>query len=206
PAALAPRATHAPPGLVGAVERCLSKDRDARFGSGEALADALVQSVARRTELPLPLRAWAEASDPARPFYGAWSAMFGFAFVMELFGDRQLQLDLLGWGALPIVPVVAFELRQMVRLVSQGYGLADVRLALAERRKRRREEIAQTLDERPHRWIGAMRPIGWTGLAALFASATLFDGREVMALFPDLSPRLMGMLIGTSIFGSVGSL
>src|SRR5690606_17971899 len=39
-----------------------------------------------------------------------------------------------------------------------------------------------------------------------FASATLLDGREVMALFPDLSPRLMGMLIGTSIFGSVGSL
>src|SRR5687767_13173533 len=46
----------APRSLVQAIDRCLEKDAGARYPTGEALADALSPAMAKRTEIPVPIR------------------------------------------------------------------------------------------------------------------------------------------------------
>ncbi len=210
PEPLAALAPAAPPSLVAAIERCLAKSPDARYTSGEALAEALAPGLVRRAELPLPLRAWARAEDPARGFYVAWSAIFAVPTVMEFITQQRVQPVVVALGLLPIIPVLVFELRHAIRVLQSGYALADLRLALAQRTAQRREELAHDLDERPTLAARLLRGFGWAGLAtfgSFVATAATLGGGFVRETFePLFSPMMLQWVVGLTTIGAVGAL
>jgi serine/threonine-protein kinase len=168
PALLAKRLTESPPPLAHAVpavperlaraiDRCLRKDRDERFPSGEALAEALEPSAVTQRQLPTPLKVWLQARNPLRGAYAAWSGLFGLMATAELIdivtssihmGGRDNPLVPIGFALLPIVPMAIFHLRQSYRVLRAGYSLADLRYALARWRAERQEELSFELEER----------------------------------------------------------
>ncbi|HEY4304252.1 MAG TPA: serine/threonine-protein kinase [Gemmatimonadaceae bacterium] len=140
---LAPLAPSAPAALVRAIERCLGKRADDRFGSGEELAEALdaAAAVPTRARIPLGLRVWAQARDPLVPLYLAWSAIFTTAFLAELRDIFPSNLGLFASLALlPLLPMTAFRLRKAYQVLSAGYTLRDLRVALSNWERERREE------------------------------------------------------------------
>ena len=141
-----------PARLAAVVERCLSKAPEARFATGEELADALGSAVAQRRELPMPLRVWAQQRDPLRPLYLLWSGMFavGAASGAGLFGGHGDVLLPAIFAALPILPSIVFHARKAEKALSAGYTLGDLRAALKAWLAQRREELAIELsDDRP---------------------------------------------------------
>lgn len=174
PEPLRRHAPHVPAALASAVERCLAKSPDGRFASGEALAEALAPESGRKQELPLPLRAWAQARDPMRAAYLAFSGISGL-MVLSIAGLERVTPGLwLGIPLIPRVPIALFELRQAARILKQGYALADIRLAINEATARRREELDAELDEAPSPLVRLLRGLGW-------ACVTLFGGFVVLA-------------------------
>jgi serine/threonine protein kinase len=140
---LAPLAPSAPAALVRAIERCLGKRADDRFNSGEELADALdaAAAVPARAKIPLGLRVWAQSRDPLVPLYIAWSGLFTTGFLAEIRDPFPNNLPILGiFALLPLVPMTAFHLRKTYQALSAGYALRDLRVALANWERERREE------------------------------------------------------------------
>ncbi len=210
PVPLAQLVPDAPHALVAAIERCLAKSPDARYSSGEALAEALAPGLVRRAELPLPLRAWARAEDPARGFYVAWSAMFAVPTVMNFITQQRVEPFVVALGILPIIPVLVFELRHAMRVLQSGYALADLRLALAQRTAQRREELAHDFDERPTLAARLLRGFGWAGLAtfgSFVATAATLGASFVRETFePLFSPMMLQWVVGLTTIGAVGAL
>src|SRR4029079_3914671 len=77
PASVMRPAPGLPPALGAAIDRCLARDPSARFGDGEALAEALAPPPSAKLALPTTLRAWLAARNPLLVPYMAWSAGFG---------------------------------------------------------------------------------------------------------------------------------
>jgi predicted Ser/Thr protein kinase len=140
---LAPLAPSAPVALVRAIERCLSKHADDRFTSGEELADALdaAATVPARAKIPLGLRVWAQTRDPLVPIYIAWSGLFTLGFLSELRNTFPHDLGVLvAFALLPLLPMTAFHARKTYQTLGTGYTLRDLRVALANWERERREE------------------------------------------------------------------
>lgn len=155
PPPLAQAAPAVPERLARAIDRCLRKDRDERFPSGEALAEALEPTTVAQRQLPTPLKVWLQARNPLRGAYAAWSGLFGLMATAELLftssshvGGRDNPLVALGFALLPVVPMAIFHLRQSYRVLRAGYSLADLRYALARWRAERQEELSFELEEK----------------------------------------------------------
>lgn len=204
---LAAVAPSVPERLSRAIDRCLRKERDERFASGEALAEAMEATTAAERQLPLPLRVWAQQKNPARGLYVAWSGICGLTAV-----GKFINLAVSGWtgphGAgvlvpaglalLPLIPIAIFHLRQTNRVLRAGYSLADLRYALARWRAERQEELVFEHDEKPSLPLRALRVAtyasvpafaGWIAaciLTGAFRSSSPYlqtAGRVTMALF-----------------------
>jgi serine/threonine-protein kinase len=191
PAAPIPRALNA------VIERCLRPSPDARFASGEELAEALEGASAPvRAKLPMALRVWTQAVDPLRPMYIAWSGVFTMGLLSELrSGLRGDTLVLLAFDLLPLVPLTIFHTRKTYQALSAGYTLRDLRAALTAWQNERREELAFELDETESTWAKAMRWVTYSlvgGVAFLF-----FDG---------MPHTLVAKIVtGSIIVGSIAS-
>ena len=201
PALLAKQLTELPPPLVEvaptvperlshAIDRCLRKDRDERFPSGEALAEALEPTTVAQRQLPTPLKVWLQAQNPLRGAYAAWSGLFGIMSAAELIeiltksvslGGRDNPLVPLGLALLPIVPMAIFHLRQTYRVLRAGYSLSDLRFALTRWRAERQEELAFELEEELALPLRVLR-------VATYASVPVFAA-------------WMGACIATGVFG-----
>jgi serine/threonine-protein kinase len=156
PPALTEAAPAVPERLARAIDRCLRKDRDERFASGEALAEALEPANVAQRQLPTPLKVWLQAQNPLRGAYAAWSGLFGLMTAAEIvemltrsvrLGARDNPLVPIGFALLPVVPMVIFHLRQTYRVLRAGYSLSDLRYALTRWRAERQEELAFELEE-----------------------------------------------------------
>jgi serine/threonine-protein kinase len=201
PTPLGPLAPSAPGALVKAIERCLERRPEDRFPSGEALAETLdaASNVATRAKIPVALRVWAQAKDPLDPVYVVWSGMFTLGFFSELFGTRVRASDLLAiviFGALPIVPMALFHARKTYQVLSAGYTLRDLRVALANWRQERREELAFEFEETETRTAKLLRLTTLGFLTSIGVCAAI-----------GVPHTLLGkLLLGGSIGGSVLSL
>lgn len=162
PALLAKQLTEAPPPLAQvapevperlgrAIDRCLRKDRDDRFASGEAMAEALEPAAAAQRQLPTPLKVWLQVQNPLGGVYMAWSGLCGLVGTAQIIdiltssrhiGPRDKPLIAFGFALLPIVPMTIFHLRQTYRVLRAGYSLSDLRYALSRRRAEREEELS----------------------------------------------------------------
>ena len=158
PPPMAEAAPAVPERLARAIDRCLRKDRDERFASGESLAEALEPANVVQRQLPTPLKVWLQAQNPLRGVYIAWSGLFGLigtAEVIELltssipsYGGRDNPAVAFGFALLPIVPMAIFHMRQTYRVLRTGYSLSDMRYALSRWRAERKEELSFELEEK----------------------------------------------------------
>ena len=125
--------------LATAVERCLEKRPELRWESGEKFAEAVDAALEMPKELPAPLRAWLAAGDRARA-PRAVIAIYGATGIAALLGSGYPAIAgvvLIGVGALAVLPVAA----SVRRLISEGYGLDDLRAAVGTHVARKREEM-----------------------------------------------------------------
>jgi serine/threonine-protein kinase len=189
PALLAKQLTEVPPPLARevpvvperlarAIDRCLRKDRDDRFSSGEALAEALEPAAVAQRQLPTPLKVWLQAQNPLRPAYLAWSSMCGIIGTIQIgemiaapahnvTGRGALEPFLL--ALLPVIPSAIFHLRQTYRVLRVGYSLSDLRYALSRRRAERQEELSFELEEELALPLRVLRVATYASLPAFAA-------------------------------------
>jgi eukaryotic-like serine/threonine-protein kinase len=166
PALLVRQATEEPPGvlqaapglphfLAAAIDRCLARDREARFPDGEAMAAALEPATETRPALPPTLRAWVAARNPLVLPYMGWSGVFGTLtlgnLVVWLAGQRpDGPADIVLLAAItsaPLFPLAGYHINQARRQFRAGHTLADLRAALEVARRERAETEALTRDE-----------------------------------------------------------
>ncbi len=129
-----------PPWLAEAVDRCLAKAPEQRFGTAEALAAAVGTGIVARREVPPEVRALLRRMQETGLVIGV-----GLALAAAMLGPGALLLvdilERLTWdnALLPGLFVAALLLRLPVSLVTlarrglrHGIGFADVQAALAE--------------------------------------------------------------------------
>jgi len=160
-ATVAPAIPHS---LAGVIERCLRKDREDRWASGEALAEALdAASTPARAKLPMALRVWAQNDDPLRPAYVAWYWAYTLQFLLM---RRPTDLAWTPVLALPLIPIGVYHARKTYKALSAGYGLRDLRAALSAWQAERREELAFEANVEEPRWARLMRRATYVSVVA----------------------------------------
>jgi serine/threonine-protein kinase len=158
--ALATVAPSIPRSLTAVIERCLQKNPDDRWASGEALAEALESASApARAKLPMALRVWAQADDPLTPAYVAWYWLFTLQFLLI---RRGSDFSWMVMYVLPLIPMSVFHARKTYKALSAGYGLRDLRTALAAWQAERREELAFETNVEEPRWARLLRRATYT--------------------------------------------
>jgi serine/threonine protein kinase len=228
PAVLAKHLTQTPPPLAGGgspvpaalarvVERCLAKAPEARWATGEALAEALAQATEARRDLPAPLRVWLQKRDPMRPLYFVWSGMISVSsvagIVAHLNNPVRFNFDGVPWwafgllmagvAALPLLPAALFRLNLTRRTLAAGYTLDDLRLALRDDVARRREEMALEMAERDGLGVRLYQLLTYGTVA--WTAAVIFAGDAIgipTALRDDV---LQASILGSILLTVVGS-
>ncbi|HYW49176.1 MAG TPA: serine/threonine-protein kinase [Gemmatimonadaceae bacterium] len=197
-----------PPALGAAIDRCLVRERDARFPDGEALAAALAPAPDTRPALPTTLRAWLAARNPLLVPYLGWGGVFGalttgnlIAWVTGNRPDGPADIVMLvGITSLPLLPIVGFHLNQARRQFKAGHTLADLRSALdVAKRERAETEALQLADEESsaRRLLRAATVASASWLAITFAmllANVIHENRTgaIWVLMPVLTTMLLG--------------
>jgi serine/threonine protein kinase len=150
-----------PPALGAAIDRCIARERDARFIDGEELAEALAPPPEARLALPTTLRAWLGSTNPATPVYLGATAVFTIATLGNLFNmyemgtlgspKRLIEVGSLAiLATLPSLAMLGFHVNQARRLFRSGHTLSDLRTALDTASRERSEGEAVTAEpEKP---------------------------------------------------------
>jgi serine/threonine-protein kinase len=186
-------APEVPRHLSQTIDRCLAKDPSVRFQTGEALAEALTESLAVRQEMPGPMRVFVEQSRAAGSSVVALGLLvvtmlviWTVVFLVEGFSDwADIALGAVFVTALAATPVVMLA-RMARQLLQTGYGHAELLMALRSDVDERRKQLAAEYGDPSltARWAKGIA-LGSTA-AILGSSATL----------PFLPPHLWGWVGG----------
>jgi serine/threonine-protein kinase len=167
-------APHATPVVATAIDRCLRKDPERRFPSGDALAEALGPEQSADRELAVPLRVFIKQTR-------GWESLVSSVGIVLIgaFG-ATISAAALGW-IVEVVPalVAAFmataavllgiPLLSLVRtargLMKSGFTHSDGTLALLKDIDRREEEFRFQVGERETRLDRILRMMKWVGFA-----------------------------------------
>ena len=192
----------APRSLTDAIDRCLEKVPDARFATGEALADALEPGRDKVVEVPVPVRVFLDRRRmvvSVAPFVIA--AANGAALVASLFRNGSASFVplvvatgvLIGFGG-PL-SIILYRLR---RLLKRGYGREDILVGLRRAFDQRREEFLYEFGaERALREkvFGGVSTIGLTAGAASLALALVTHGGTTTPVLTAVG--VVGLYVGT---------
>mgnify|MGYP001375907109 CR=1 FL=1 len=148
-------APHTPPNVATALDRCLRKEPDQRFSSGEALADALMPDPEMDRELPLALRVFVKQTRDFETTL-AWCALGLMIAVMAVvvamgLGDVSIYSGALlaAAGVLAALGLpVTILIRAARRLLLSGFTIADGTVALLRDVERKEEEYRFQVGER----------------------------------------------------------
>jgi len=191
-----------PASLASVIERCLRKNPDERWTSGEALVEAIdAASAPVRAKLPMALRVWAQNDDPLKPAYVAWYWMFSLQFLV-IRSPRDL-----GFAAafvIPLIPMGIYQARKTYKALSAGYGLRDLRTALAAWQGERREEILFEASSEEPRWAKWMRRSTYVlsaGAAVAFRRVMHAMGLREAVLLGALGLSALVMFTGSNALG-----
>jgi serine/threonine-protein kinase len=196
-------APHVPRKLAGAVERCIEKDRERRWQTGEAFAEAVDAAFEQPREIPAPLRVWLAKSSQTS-LARIVTTVVGIAPLMVLIRKNPVLgalVGITGIVALNFAPQIAY----VRRLLQQGFTLGDMRTALRTHVVRRREEIEldpafTPIAERTLRNV-AFGGLGTAAVASMLLASDIVTGTPAMAL------SVFGVLAGTVGAGcAVGAL
>jgi serine/threonine-protein kinase len=175
PPAVASLARGIPRPLAQAIDKCLRKEPDQRFATGEALADALEPGVERARDVPVPIRSFLDRRRMSMLFVPTLATVGVTSSAIAELARHGMRWSPLALGAAFVVVgfgtpfgVLIHRLRRLMRL---GYGLDDIGVGLRAAFDRRREEFLfewgpePTRPERLFRVLGAVGLV--TGAAAL---------------------------------------
>jgi eukaryotic-like serine/threonine-protein kinase len=161
PPPLASVAPDVPPRLAQTIDRCLAKQPDARFASGDALAEALGAALDRRAAVAV--RAFVtearHLSTTAR-IYGATAAI-----VLAITAIRSTWATVLAVSGLLVAVPLAVMLARVRRLLRAGYGRHDLTEALGAELTHRREELSFLYGHGPSRLERVLRWVTYACLA-----------------------------------------
>jgi predicted Ser/Thr protein kinase len=187
-------APQVPRKLAGAVEKCLEKDRECRWATGEQFAEAVDAAFEQPREIPALLRVWlSKANAPTALRVIATIVIVGGPMSAAALSNPFLGF-LVGFGA-AVALNLAPELVFVRRLLRRGFTLADMRRALSRHVIQRREEIEldpafTPLSER------ALRVAAVTGLGVATVSTVILKGNPALASAPSAWLFLAGIVTG----------
>jgi eukaryotic-like serine/threonine-protein kinase len=178
-----------PASLAEVIDRCLAKDPDARYPSGEAFAAAVAAALDRRTAIAV--RAFvteARQLSSATLLYGAFASIALPLLVLRFLDGRAAQpRAALVVGALAIVAApIAVMLARVRRLVRAGFGHRDLTDALRAELFHRREELAFLYGEGPSRLERVSRRVCYLTLAAAAGVVAAIERTPALAARPLL--------------------
>jgi hypothetical protein len=198
-----------PRSLADAIDKCLAKSPKDRFATGEALADALAAGLAKRADLPVPLRVFTDRRRQAAIVAPvAMAASLGLGLIANRSMSGLVGLGVFGGVAVLPILITMNRLRELAR---HGYGPEDVAAALRSRYERQREEFlfefGQTPSWRERLVIGGGRAVLYTGLVSVLivASGELLGGPKVIpAWYAHFLGSYTGLLGALSVLGVYG--
>ncbi len=191
----------APRSLTDAIDRCIEKVPDARFATGEALADALEPGRDAVAEVPVPVRVFLDRRRMmATIFPVAFAVANGTGLVASLVTHGQAWATplvaaaglLIGLGG-PFA-IILYRLRHLLK---HGYGREDILLGLRRAFDRRREEFQYEFGPEPtlrEKIFGLVSKVGLVGGAAALASLLVVRGGATPVL---AGGAFAGLYIGT---------
>ena len=215
PALMLKRATTAPtrvadaaPGvpheLAAAIDQCLATRPEDRLATGKSLADALQPRPDPHGQLPVALRSWLRAKNPAQPVFIGMFAIAGVTALRYLMGAYLMNVPInapyWSWSfpallmAAPILPMIGFHVMQGRRLFGAGYSLADLRAAIAiDERERAAATDAEPPLNLPRRVLRlyTLASAGQTIVSVVLASIGMSRWRSALEI---------GSFIGTMVF------
>ena len=173
----------APRSLTDAIDRCLEKVPDARFATGEALADALEAARDKAVEVPVPVRVFLDRRRMAvmiAPLAVAAGNGAGLITSLVVHG-QQWAVPLAVGGAVLLgvggpLGIILYRLR---RLLARGYGREDILVGLRRAFDRRREEFLYEFGSettKREKAFGVVSKVGLLGGAAALASLLFIHG------------------------------
>jgi predicted Ser/Thr protein kinase len=179
----------APRSLTDAIDRCLEKVPDARFATGEALADALEAARDKAVEVPVPVRVFLDRRRMVASIFPlVFAAGNGIGLVVRLVAHGH------AWAA-PLVAAIgvvvglggplAIILYRLRRLLARGYGREDILVGLRRAFDRRREEFLYEFGVEPtlrEKAFGAVSKVGLGGGAIALALLLVMHGGPTPAL------------------------
>jgi serine/threonine-protein kinase len=182
PPLLASVAPQAPPAVAAVIDRCLRKDPEQRFSSGEALAEALSPNTQLERELPLPLRVFIKQTrefESTLAWCGLGLLLFGPPFVAGILtgsiaGAVQAGLVVAVLTGFPLVRLV----QQARRLLRSGFTVEDATEALLQDVVRRNEEYRFQVGQRVT-WVD--RGLKWLKRGGFALAATALLGGTVFS-------------------------
>ncbi|MEO8564607.1 MAG: hypothetical protein ABI601_21210, partial [bacterium] len=191
----------APRSLTDAIDRCLEKVPDARFATGEALADALEPGRDRAVEVPVPVRVFLDRRRMVvtlLPFGVVAANGAGLAASFMAHGQTWAVPIAVGGGALVgLGGPLAIVLYRLRRLLQHGYGREDIVLGLRRAFDRRREEFQYEFGAEPtlrEKAFGVAGKVGLAGGAAALASLLVVHGGATPVL---AGGAFAGLYVGT---------
>lgn len=198
-----------PGDLAKAMERCLSKDPDKRYGDGGALAAALGRAVEVRRELPDPIRSFMERNEKSSS--ALVTTALGAALLVLLsirnsgFGDLVAAIFMATVALVLAATPPLLLLHAARRLLRSGYGYDDLIRELRADLELRRGELAA--QHGPKTWVdrwarkltyaGSALFLGWVGLIPLLPERVV-----QLLLFAPVLPASLG-LIGAGFVGGL---
>ncbi len=190
-----------PAKVAQAIDKCLAKNPDDRFPTGEAFAEALAQATAVVKETPAPIRVWIQRGEGGRPVVLVLSAVLLLGVVTDIVGGKppgsNLMFFLGIWSVLTLGTIYRTN-----RIFAAGYNVEDLRAALRQHMEQRREELAFEYDREPPFWAKLVR---WGTFAALaaFAASIVFVLRSGSGVLRTDSFSWVGLLLGVTGVSSV---
>ncbi len=182
--------------LATAVERCLEKDRDRRWPTGEAFAEAVDAAFEQPREIPAPLRVWLSKGTPPTARVAGTLFAVGVPFIIVL--PHHPVAATIG-GAVGVIAINLLpEIVRLRQLLRHGFTLVDLRGALRTHFAQRREEIALDLafapiSERTLRVL-AFAGLGTSALATpvLINHIVVSSAASAMLIFANVISGVVG--------------
>ena len=198
-ATLAPRV---PPRLAQVVDRCLAKERWARFPDAAALVRAVGDAVGA-SAAPLAVRAFLVRSTHLEAPALIHTVVTGVGLLpatvnawLSPGGWPMRAITTLALVSAVVAPVVIGVVR-VRRLLAAGHGHADLIAALAARQARRREELAFVYGSGP---TSFERTLGWLARAAVAAAVAAVAAESGTITVPlALVPLLPAIALGGAV-------
>ncbi len=172
--ALSSVARGVPPSVARVIDRCLAKEPERRFATGEALADELAPQRDTRVEIPVPVRVFIDRRRmgaliaPPAMIVGLGIPLVTRLVTVGSTATAVMLFALLGVGMVGIP--LAILLTRLRNLLRHGYGPDDIATALRMRFERHREEFQYSFGAKPSIRERVFRVVGFAGLGVCAAS------------------------------------